>query len=165
MKHIWLGNGCLYAPGSKLLLGMVIPPFIKNPWVVDHPFHNQPIRFCQSHFRGPQRAHIFLRALASGTACYGNHQDIGWIIQATATSENLSFKEAFLFTLISGTLAFLNCSLVIVDHNISQLWHHSSKKPRQVANVSEVVGICMQVSKPQRFLRLFCASLDTPSLE
>ena len=33
MKHIWLGNGCLYAPGSKLLLGMVIPPFIKNPWV------------------------------------------------------------------------------------------------------------------------------------
>ena len=32
-KHIWLGNRCLYVPGSWLLiLGMVIPPFKGKPY-------------------------------------------------------------------------------------------------------------------------------------
>ena len=115
MKHIWLGNSCLYAPGSKTpyiedghptlhreslgmygyintikypTTGLLTIPFTINQCVLASPN--------KSHFRGPQRADVFLQALASATSCYGNHQDIGWIIQAAATSENLSFDEAFL---------------------------------------------------------------------
>ena len=141
--------------------------YINTLGVVDHPSTINQFVFASPTFVGLNVLTFFLRALASAThaTAYGNHQDIGWIIQATATSENLSFDEPSCSPLFLDP-AFLNCSLVIiVDHNISQLWHHSSKKPRQVTNVSEVVGICMQVSKPQGFLRLFCVSLDTPSLE